>query len=80
MPPLRLSRYRQIDVCAQCHGGEGKPIAPAFSFRPAEALSEYVKLQEPNATDRLDVHGNQVSPRTQPLFSILTWDVLLHLP
>lgn len=61
MPPLRLSRDRQIDVCAQCHGGAGEPIAPAFSFRPGETLSDYVKLQPPNATDRLDVHGNQVN-------------------
>jgi hypothetical protein len=60
MPPLGLSRDRQIDVCAQCHGGAGEPISSAFSFRPGEALSEYVRLQQPNATDRLDVHGNQV--------------------
>jgi len=60
-PPLGLSRDRQIDVCAQCHGGAGKPIAPAFSFRPGEPLAAYVKLQEPTATDRLDVHGNQVN-------------------
>src|ERR1700722_933277 len=55
------SRDRQIDVCAQCHGGAGEPIAPAFSFRPGEPLAEYVKLGEPTATDRLDVHGNQVN-------------------
>jgi hypothetical protein len=61
MPPLGFSRDRQIDVCAQCHGGAGEPIAPAFSFSPGAALSEYVKLQPPNATDRLDVHGNQVN-------------------
>jgi hypothetical protein len=61
MPPLGLSRDRQIDVCAQCHGGAGEPIAPAFSFRPGEPLADYVKLQEPTATDRLDVHGNQVN-------------------
>jgi hypothetical protein len=61
IPPAGLTRDRQIDVCAQCHGGAGEPIAPAFSFRPGEALAEYVKLQEPNATDRLDVHGNQVN-------------------
>jgi Cytochrome c554 and c-prime len=60
-PPLGLSRDRQIDVCAQCHGGAGEPIAPAFSFRPGEPLAEYVKLQEPTVTDRLDVHGNQVN-------------------
>jgi hypothetical protein len=61
MPPLRLSRDRQIDVCAQCHGGAGDSIAPAFSFRPGETLSDYVRLQPPNVTDRLDVHGNQVN-------------------
>jgi hypothetical protein len=61
MPPLALSRDRQLDVCAQCHGGAGEPIAPAFSFRPGEPLAEYVKLAEPTATDRLDVHGNQVN-------------------
>jgi Cytochrome c554 and c-prime len=61
MPPLRLSRDRQVDVCAQCHGGAGEPIAPAFSFRPGEPLSDYVRLQPPNASDRLDVHGNQVN-------------------
>jgi hypothetical protein len=60
-PPLGLRRDRQIDVCAQCHGGVGEPIAPAFSFRPGETLSEYVRLQEPTATDRIDVHGNQVT-------------------
>jgi len=59
MPPVRLSRDRQVDVCAQCHGGAGEPIAPAFSFRPGETLSDYVRLEPPNATDRLDVHGNQ---------------------
>jgi len=61
LSPLGLSRDRQVDICAQCHGGAGEPVAPAFSFRPGEVLSEYVKLQEPNATDRLDVHGNQVT-------------------
>jgi hypothetical protein len=61
MPPLGLSRDRQIDVCAQCHGGAGEPIAPAFSFRPGQPLAAYVKLQEATATDRLDVHGNQVN-------------------
>jgi len=30
MPPLRLSRDRQIDVCGQCHGGVGEPIARHF--------------------------------------------------
>jgi Cytochrome c554 and c-prime len=59
LPPLGLSRDRQIDVCAQCHGGAGQAVAPAFSFRPGRNLSDYVRLQQPDATDRLDVHGNQ---------------------
>jgi len=61
MPPVGLSRDREVDVCAQCHGGAGEPVAPAFSFRPGETLSDYVRLQAPNVTDRLDVHGNQVN-------------------
>ncbi len=60
MPPLARSRDIQIDVCAQCHGGAGEPIAPAFSFTPGARLADYVKLQQPFATDRIDVHGNQV--------------------
>src|SRR5208282_1460792 len=61
MPPLTLSRDRQIHICAQCHSGAGEPLAPAFSFKPGDAISDYVKFPEPNATDRLDVHGNQVT-------------------
>ncbi len=59
MPPVGLSRDRQIEICAQCHGGAGESVAPAFSFRPGEKLSDYIRLQPANATDRLDVHGNQ---------------------
>ena len=61
LPPRSLPRDLQIDICAQCHGGAGEPVAPAFSYRPGAPLSDYVKLQEPTATDRLDVHGNQVN-------------------
>ncbi len=61
MPPRGLTRDRQIDICAQCHAGAGEPVAPALSFRPGERISEYVRLQAPGATDRLDVHGNQVN-------------------
>ena len=61
LPPRSLSRDLQIDICAQCHGGAGEPIAPSLSYRPGAPLSDFVKLQEPTATDRLDVHGNQVN-------------------
>ncbi|MFZ0638954.1 MAG: multiheme c-type cytochrome [Candidatus Acidiferrales bacterium] len=56
-----LSRDRQIDVCAQCHGGIGEAIAPAFSYVPGQQLENYVMLPRPDAEARVDVHGNQVA-------------------
>jgi hypothetical protein len=60
MPPLGIERDRQIDVCAQCHGGIGHELKPAFSFKPGEALASYTSL-EMNPLARVDVHGNQVA-------------------
>lgn len=59
--PGRLSRDLEMDVCAQCHGGIGEPIAPAFSYVPGERLDNYIKLQRPDTDTRVDVHGNQVA-------------------
>lgn len=56
-----LSRERQVDVCAQCHGGLGAEITPAFSFVPGKTLADYVQLQIPAPDAKLDVHGNQVA-------------------
>jgi hypothetical protein len=56
-----LSRDRQIDVCAQCHGGIGEAIAPAFSYVPGKRLENYVMLPRPDEEERVDVHGNQVA-------------------
>jgi hypothetical protein len=61
MAPVNLKRERQIEVCAQCHGGVGEQIAPAFSFMPGEQLSNYVKLRRPDPGAKVDVHGNQVA-------------------
>jgi hypothetical protein len=58
LPPVGLTRGRQIDICAQCHGGVGRSLAPALSFRPGEALSTYIALEQPEANE-VDVHGNQ---------------------
>jgi hypothetical protein len=60
MPPVGIERDRQIDVCAQCHGGIGSGITPAFSFKPGTSLASYISLEsDPRA--RVDVHGNQVA-------------------
>jgi len=59
--PASLPRDHQIEVCAQCHGGIGQAIAPAFSYVPGQQLENYVRLPRPDAEARVDVHGNQVS-------------------
>jgi len=61
MAPVGLTRERQLDVCAQCHGGIGEAAAPAFSFVPGERLSDYISLHRPAPDERVDVHGNQVA-------------------
>jgi hypothetical protein len=59
--PAALPRERHIEVCAQCHGGIGQAIAPAFSYIPGQHLENYVTLPHPDAEARVDVHGNQVA-------------------
>jgi hypothetical protein len=59
--PAKLPRDREIDVCAQCHGGLGEDIAPAFSFKPGEPLDAFIKLQRPGPDAKVDVHGNQAA-------------------
>jgi len=60
MPPIGLERDRQVDICAQCHGGIGQGLTPAFSFKPGDALAPHISL-ESNPLARVDVHGNQVA-------------------
>jgi Cytochrome c554 and c-prime len=59
--PAAFSRDRKIDVCAQCHGGLGDEIAPAFSFKPGEPLAKFITLQRLAPDAIVDVHGNQVA-------------------
>jgi Cytochrome c554 and c-prime len=57
--PGALSRDRQMDVCASCHSGAGKPLAPALSFVPGKMLDDYLYVPYV-PDDSVDVHGNQV--------------------
>lgn len=59
--PADLSRQRQVEGCALCHGGIGEPQAPAFSYRPGEPLENYLHLSPPIPGEDIDVHGNQVA-------------------
>jgi hypothetical protein len=59
--PGKLGRDRQIEVCAQCHGGIGEQLLPAFSFVPGEPLTRFINLHSPEINAKVDVHGNQVA-------------------
>lgn len=59
--PATLSRARQVDGCALCHGGIGESLQPPFSYRAGEPLSAYLHQPEPPADTQVDVHGNQVA-------------------
>lgn len=59
--PAGLLRDRQVEVCAQCHGGIGESVKPAFSYVPGQPLENYIRLQLPDADAAVDVHGNQVA-------------------
>ena len=57
----KLSRERQIGLCALCHGGLGLAKAPAFSYTAGKDLENYLHLQAPGPNEAVDVHGNQVA-------------------
>lgn len=59
--PARLSRDRQVDLCAVCHSGiRREPIAPVYSYVPGKPLSEFFKPLPSSSAEHPDVHGNQV--------------------
>jgi hypothetical protein len=59
--PARLTRERQMDACAQCHGGLGNPKLPSFSYVAGYRLADFVELPPPPPGAQVDVHGNQVA-------------------
>ncbi len=58
--PVKLSRERQIDLCALCHAGPGNPRTPAFSFAPGAELAKYIAIPDNPADTPIDVHAHQV--------------------
>ena len=59
--PARLTRARQMDACAQCHGGLGTPQLPSFTYVAGYPLNRFVELMTPLPDAPVDVHGNQVA-------------------
>ncbi len=80
MPPMGFERDRQVEICAQCHGGIGQGLTPAFSFKPGEALAPHISL-EANPLARVDVHGNQVALlREEQVLSVVGEHDVLDVP
>jgi cytochrome c554/c'-like protein len=61
IPLAKLSRERQIEICAQCHGGRRFPQTAAFSYLPGEPLDKYYSRDQAKPAATVDVHGNQVA-------------------
>ena len=59
--PAKLSRERQMDLCAQCHGGRRFLLGEAFSYVPGEPLDSFYRPDPANVGIQPDVHGNQVA-------------------
>jgi hypothetical protein len=59
--PDALPRDRQVEVCAQCHGGLGALRTAAYTYVPGRPLGDYLELALPDPQGKVDVHGNQVA-------------------
>jgi len=58
----KLTRDRQMDVCAHCHGGRRIPQTTAFSYLPGQPLDNFYRRGPASPTPpTVDVHGNQVA-------------------
>lgn len=61
--PVKLSRARQMDICALCHGGNIQKTRPSFTFTAGEDLADYFTIDTSTTVlfnSPVDVHGNQV--------------------
>jgi tetratricopeptide (TPR) repeat protein len=58
--PARLSRERQMDLCAQCHSNAITYRGPAFSYLPGEPLDAHFRTIRPKYPEE-DHVANQVA-------------------
>jgi len=60
--PAKFTPERQIELCGLCHsGGQRAELSPAFTYCPGAPLDQFFGPDAAEASDRPDVHGNQVS-------------------
>src|SRR6202012_207849 len=59
--PAKLSRDRQVDLCALCHNGiRTDELVPAFSYQPGQTLDNFLRPNQGDVLMHPDVHGTQV--------------------
>lgn len=61
--PVKLSRSKQMDICALCHGGNIQKSRPSFTFTAGQDLADYFTIDTSTTilfNSPVDVHGNQV--------------------
>lgn len=58
--PGKLTRDRQLDLCALCHGGQLKKTKPSFQFTAGDTLTNFFSVRNTIFdAGNIDVHGNQ---------------------
>jgi hypothetical protein len=55
-----LPRDRQVDVCALCHAGAVRPLAPSLTFLPGDSIGKFLRITETESDFPTDVHSHQV--------------------
>jgi hypothetical protein len=58
--PARLTRARQLAVCALCHNGAGDSLAAPLSYVAGDDLSQFIAFSRWDPKARVDVHARQV--------------------
>jgi len=55
-----LPRDRQVDVCALCHAGAVRPLAPSLTFLPGDEIDKFLRITDEKSDFAVDVHSHQV--------------------
>ena len=58
--PDSLERQRNLEICSQCHGSIGKPVAASFQYVPGQPLNEYLHYSDDDETTALVHTVNQL--------------------
>lgn len=58
--PDNLERQRHLEICSQCHGSIGNPVAASFHYVPGQPLNEYLQYSDDDDTMALVHTVNQL--------------------